>query len=92
MESNTNDEEAPKDPGAMKALTNLQDNDIFGKWQIFHFNVFLLIFIRHTTTGCRISDCYIFAPITSDLQKPHWALINSYSEMHTCSEKFQTCL
>jgi hypothetical protein len=53
MESNTNDEEAPKDPGAMKALTNLQDNDIFGKWQIFH--VFLLIFIRHPlTTGCRI--------------------------------------
>jgi hypothetical protein len=55
MESNTNDEEAPKDPGAMKALTNLQDNDIFGKWLIFNFNVFLLIFIRHPlTTGCRI--------------------------------------
>ena len=35
MESNTNDEEAPKDPGASKALTGLQDNDIFGKLNHF---------------------------------------------------------
>ncbi len=35
MESNTNDEEAPKDPGASKALTGLQDNDIFGKLDRF---------------------------------------------------------
>ena len=31
MEPSTNDEEAPKDPGAMKALTGMQDNDIFGE-------------------------------------------------------------
>ncbi len=35
MEANTNDEEAPKDPGASKALTSLQDNDIFGKLNRF---------------------------------------------------------
>ncbi len=35
MEANTNDEEAPKDPGALKALTSLQDNDIFGKLNRF---------------------------------------------------------
>ena len=32
METSTQDEEAPKDPGASKALTGIQDNDIFGKF------------------------------------------------------------
>ena len=38
METSTQDEEAPKDPGASKALTGIQDNDIFGKFLLHKDN------------------------------------------------------
>lgn len=37
MEPSNNDEEAPKDPGAAKALTGMQDNEIFGEMSSLYY-------------------------------------------------------
>jgi hypothetical protein len=49
MEQSNNDEEAPKDPGAMKALTGFQDNEIFGTTKTFGSNAIPLFAISNFT-------------------------------------------